>query len=1267
MLEISGNDIRDLNDSELRSLIGLLCEAELQASGFPTAGVTWGGHQNAKDGGLDVRVELTSTLHEDSFIPRSITGFQVKKPDMPRASIINEMRPGGELRQVIKEIAQVGGAYIIVSSQGSLADSALRARKKAMVDAFCEDSQTTSVKVDFYDRERVAGWVRNHPSLILWVRDKIGRPFQGWKPYGNWTNSPDSSDLEYVLDEHIRLRNCTTTCIDDRSALEGISEIRSILSRPATSVRLVGLSGVGKTRLLQALFDESIGTEPLNKAQVFYTDISDSPNPDPRNMAERLVALQKSVVLIIDNCPPDLHRRLTSVCSGPNSLVSLITVEYDVRDDQPEETEVFRLEPASSDLIEKVIQARYEHISKTDVRTIAEFSGGNARIAIALANTVKRGDSLANLRDDELFSRLFQQRNALDESLLRAAEVCALVYSFDCEYVEGKDTELVCLASLIRMNPLELYQHVSELKRRDLVQQRGKWRAVLPHAIANRLAKRALENIPLNNIRNAFETNSNERLLKSFSRRLSYLHDCQAAKDIAKSWLSEDGSLNDVSRLNDLGMNLFNNIAPINPDITLSAIERVLDQDLHPTFFTRENPNYIVFTRLLRSLAYDKELFERSALLLCRFVTSERSDENCNSIRSILKSLFHLYLSGTHATAEQRLSIIKQLLKSNEAKQIEVGITLLDSALETWHFSSVYGFDFGARSRNYGFEPKTRQELEHWYKVYIEYTTELALSESPISTEAKSLLATNFRGLWVKAGMFDELDQSMSKVFGKGIWQEGWLAVRSTIRLHGNDMAPRWLQQLYEMDVMFKPNSLIDLARLYALCDNKNGLDLADAIEDQEDYVEAYQIVSKATRALGQEVVADKGVLNSLLPELLTGDSSRLFSFGQGLADGCINPFEMWATFSNTLSTIEESDRRYVLLGGFLNALDASVSDRLLEEAVIDSVLAAGYPILQCYVEITKQAVVRLKRSLDFGTAPIWLYSRLGFGRVHETIGDSDFSELVRMIAIKPDGIDIAVDILVMRIHGQPTEEPLSNLISLLGQELVLLYNFSQKNSRASHNDHCLATIIKKCFLDKMAAKKAKLVCNSIINALRDHKIYSLEDYSNVLEAIAIRQPIPFLDVILGEGDINHRLDWGIFNAGKIPLVAIKENIIIDWCEVNPEDRYFTIASTLTPYQTNTETKLLEWTPLALAIIDKCPDPLAILQQFRYRFRPMSWSGSRAEAMQKRLKLVSDLKSHANAIVSSWALKEENIFEEEIHNEREYERKRENDRNECFE
>ena len=129
---------------------------------------------------------------------------------------------------------------------------------------------------------------------------------------------------------------------------DGLSRLRSTLSIPGKCVRLVGLSGAGKTRLVQALFDDRVGKDVLDSFLAIYTDISDCPEPSPVALANQLINAQtRAILLIIDNCPPDLHRTLAKICSEQQSNISLLTIEYDVRDDIPEETSVFRLEPAS--------------------------------------------------------------------------------------------------------------------------------------------------------------------------------------------------------------------------------------------------------------------------------------------------------------------------------------------------------------------------------------------------------------------------------------------------------------------------------------------------------------------------------------------------------------------------------------------------------------------------------------------------------------------------------------------------------------------------------------------------------------------------------------------------------------------------------------------------------------------------------------------------------------------------------------------------------
>lgn len=168
MLEIISDHIALLNDADLRELIGRLCESELRKRGISAAFATWGGHQNAADGGFDVRVALPPSSSVDGFIPAPHTGFQVKAMDMPPSKIGSEMCPDGMLRPVIQELADRSGAYIIVSSQGSTTDIALNNRRTAMFQAVENYPNAPNLKLDFYDRMRVATWVRDHASLILW-------------------------------------------------------------------------------------------------------------------------------------------------------------------------------------------------------------------------------------------------------------------------------------------------------------------------------------------------------------------------------------------------------------------------------------------------------------------------------------------------------------------------------------------------------------------------------------------------------------------------------------------------------------------------------------------------------------------------------------------------------------------------------------------------------------------------------------------------------------------------------------------------------------------------------------------------------------------------------------------------------------------------------------------------------------------------------------------------------------------------------------------
>jgi hypothetical protein len=225
------------------------------------------------------------------------------------------------------------------------------------------------------------------------------------------------------------------------------------------------------------------------------------------------------------------------------------------------------------------------------------------------------------------------------------------------------------LALLAEQTPREIFRHVGELLRRDLVQQRGVWRAVLPHAIANRLAARALEDTPYQLIDQQFVTGGTDRLARSFSRRLAFLHEHPHAVAVVERWLAPGGLLGDVATLNELGKAMFENVAPVLPEASLAALERARDNDPEaaPTVWLQHRA-------LLRSLSYDQSLFERSAFLLARAATYGDEGQEVKQASDTFVSLFTIYLSGTHATIDQRLHVVENLLLSGDPKLRALGL-----------------------------------------------------------------------------------------------------------------------------------------------------------------------------------------------------------------------------------------------------------------------------------------------------------------------------------------------------------------------------------------------------------------------------------------------------------------------------------------------------------------------------------------------------------------------------------------------------------------
>ena len=1219
ILDINPDDISALSRGDLQALVARLCEAELKKCELPPTGVQCTENTDASDKSIDVSVDAEARIGECGFIPKGKTAFQVKQTEVPKSKIRREMlenKGKGKLRKAIADIFEKGGAYVIVSGKDFVPPSGINDREEEM-----RSIAPPGATVCFYGKDKIAQWARCHSSVDLWLRKKVQKPI-GWEPFGDWSN-PGLPGEGYLFDNGIFLLDRQQG--KKKPVVDGINKIRQKLRERNSPVRIIGLSGMGKTRLVQALFDPKLGEAPLEKDEAVYADSAKKPSPLPIQFARELVAGGHSVVLIVDNCDGELHRNLAEEC-GKSDKVKLVTVELDIREDIRDDADVFELRSESPDVVEKLLMRRYRGVGEINIKNIAQFCGGNLRMGIVIAKSVlESGGSPGNLRNKDFLDRLFWQKQKPDKELKKTAEACSLIYSFG---VDGESGELKALASLVGRDVKDAYRDVAEFVRRGIAQERGDMRAILPEAFANQFAADALENIHPDEILKVVMQPGNERLLKSFSRRLGYLHTSKKARAIAEQWLSPGGLLDIKNRqpdesytFRDLRETMLKNIAPTSPQATLDFIKRAVDGGVVSSDFPR----------ILFYLAYDSEMFEDAAELLKRFAMLTPQNTNSESL-GILCTLCRLPLSGTHAPLHKRLAFVKNLTNSENEEEWKLGLQLLASSLRTRGFTAR-DFSFGAHARDFGYYPKSRADYHKWVAAFIRHAGALAMSQLPAAPEAKKVLADNFRALW-NIGMGSELEVIARDVARRDNWHEMAHAVLQTIRFDGDRMTAEYKQRLIAVRDLFalEEQCLRDKFKLSFGYGASGALRFSDLKgqkvppEKMRDYV----------LDMGARIVRSEPDFKALLPDMLCASrGGDKFSLGCGIADGSCKYRRVWGDLREQFSRMTEDKRDNNVLAGFISAVakkDAVVAREFLEQSVTDSALAHSYPRFEACAGMAEGAATRLLLSLNSGIAPTRMYQYLTAR--HGMLNDVELTKIIRVIARRPDGAEIAAEILSYRLDDIQEGDKPDPLIVQCCRDVLECIIFSSAGAGEFYSYGKLITISLNGDGADVANKK---LCRKLAHELTHRNIYNASD---VLRPLAQKQPVMFLNEFLIFDEDYYLNSDEICDA----IAEIDDDIVVRWCEKNP-DKYYIAALVVEPCQT-AEGGGKEFTSIARHLIDKAPDKARVLGNLQLRFSPRWGWGSRVPAMKEELVLAAILQKHDNSKVVQWARQ----FEERLKN-----------------
>lgn len=608
---------------------------------------------------------------------------------------------------------------------------------------------------------------------------------------------------------------------------------------------------------------------------------------------------------------------------------------------------------------------------------------------------------------------------------------------------------------------------------------------------------------------------------------------------------------------------------------------------------------------------------------------------------------------------------------ANEREQ-KLGLVLLDAALEAWHFTSVHGFEFGARKRGFGWWPRTQEEVREWYTPFLDIAVEIGGTNSPLGRETRSVLGASVRGLWVRVGLTDEIVRAARVLKSVDGWPDGWLGTRRILRLDKGALSPDSLTQILLLEQELAPRDLRAQigARVIARGSFADDVDLPETgAGGSADAGSQFRASEKAAENLGKAAAHEDNLLVEILPDLIrTGTNSKVRSFGFGIGQECANVARLLEKVRALIIDSVSGSVSLILVRGVLsgwNKADPIGVASFLEDALYDDVWGKWFPELQFCVQLDASGYERLLRSLELGKSPIWQYQYLGLGRATDPLSIAQIAKLVDGISAKLDGLEVAVDVLGMVIHCAAEKNDLYR--SELGRLCInFLRNLDWSNVRIDNDriEHDFDVILEfaLCAADADAEKLA--VLHNLVLFERSSR-RSYYQRGRLLAPFFKHLPKETLDAIyVPDEDGTYRTAMRVVSKidsdrRETAVQSVPTDALIEWCETSPPDRYVFAAETCRLFEKGSDDAgPLTISDVVVRILASADQRAKILTIFIRRFRPGTWSGPLSIVLRERLPLLSKLNPTGDSAMSAhidearkefldWISKEERLEENE--------------------
>jgi hypothetical protein len=901
--QVQKEEIERLTPSSFPDLMKKILRTELTVLKLKQAGLVLSMDINDPDGGLDAYIG-NEIPEGHPWIPSGKSGWQFKaQSGFSVAEVTNEVvnSEKNALKPEIKKILDAQGTYVLVFGGKDYVPADLKEREERLAETISSMGYPEG-KSKILSSGQIADWASSLPPVVAYLQPER----ENFKDFLEWQKSivanrvfvPDSARQKAIL-------GVRQAIIDNQN------------KDSATIIRLVGLSGVGKTRLAY----ECINADNLREI-VLYLESPEKLPPSRFNVIAQNDEVR--VILVIDECPHNKFVELAREAESIGGRMTLISLDYDIDQPRPAQDKHIILDPLDQAASEELIKKTVPDLPENARKKIAEYSEGFPLILIRLSLNFNlqpeflSPTSLASLGINDILNKIIAGRG---ESAFELGEIRTTLTAISLFKRLGWDEELngqgqkVC--ELHGIDWMKARLIVEEQERRKLVVKRGRYRYVTPLPLAINLASTWLSSMDTATVEGYFGNLPDVETKKAFLERLADFGYTEFAKEISRGFLS---SFDFKSLDTSIGSEIFLTLSKTDHKYSMEVLETALSSIPRDRLLNfKAGRRNIIWT--LEKIAWWPDTFHWAARLLLKLADAENETWS-NNATGIFAQLFQTFLGGTSVPAWERHSVLEEALDSGIKSLQNIALKGLNAAFNLQHATrNMIAEEQGTVILPPEWNPKTREDLRKSVSSALTLLDKaMKLSDSEIQSEAIKVFLYHVRIL-LAHGFTEEIMARLESTRTQSPESEKELikTVESVIHYDSKRLPKEITERVRDFREKLIGNEFDGLMKRYV----KSAL-LEDQLEENR------EAVAKVLRKLVDASIESPEKLRNELAWLVTNEAENGYAFGQILGESDKDYYWLDIIFK----ALKEAENPSVFfLGGYLFAVKSRNED-LWEETL---------------------------------------------------------------------------------------------------------------------------------------------------------------------------------------------------------------------------------------------------------------------------------------------------------------------------------------------